>query len=140
MIFQFFVIPNLMIIKGFPGPISNGGSLVAPPCEEPGDGGGWWTVIQRRGQFGNPSDYFARLWQDYRNGFGKVEGEFWLGLDNMATMTGVGNWQLRVDLTDWDGRQYFALYDHFRVGPGPKYRLSLSGFNPVSTLGDSISR
>ena len=80
-----------------------------------------------------------RLWQEYKNGFGNVEGEFWLGLDNMATMTGVGNWQLRVDMTDWDGRQYFALYDQFRVGPGQKYRLSLSGFNPVSTLGDSMT-
>ena len=56
----------------------------------------------------------------------------------MAKMTREGTWQLRVDLTDWDGRRYFALYDRFRVGPGPDYRLSVSGFNSTSTLGDSL--
>ena len=140
------MIPNRSIILGgmascYFGSISIGGELVDPPCEEAGDGGGVpWTVIQRRGQFGNPPNYFAKLWNDYRAGFGNVDGEFWLGLDNMAEMTRQGNWELRVDLTDWDGAEYFALYDHFQVGPGPNYQLSLSGFNSVSTLGDSLTR
>ena len=31
-----------------------------------------WTVIQSRGQFGNPKDYFSvKQWQDYKNGFGE---------------------------------------------------------------------
>ena len=30
-----------------------------------------WTVIQSRGQFGNPQDYFERLWDDYVVGFGQ---------------------------------------------------------------------
>ena len=29
-----------------------------------------WTVIQSRGQFGNPKDYFFRKWADYVRGFG----------------------------------------------------------------------
>ena len=29
-----------------------------------------WTVIQSRGQFGNPIDYFNRNWEEYANGFG----------------------------------------------------------------------
>ena len=29
-----------------------------------------WTVIQSRGQFGNPTDYFYKGWTDYVNGFG----------------------------------------------------------------------
>ena len=34
-------------------------------------GKGPWTVIQRRGQFGNPEDFFSsKLWDDYVNGFG----------------------------------------------------------------------
>ena len=34
-------------------------------------GKGAWTVIQRRGQFGNPKDFFSlKLWADYANGFG----------------------------------------------------------------------
>ena len=37
-------------------------------------GKGAWTVIQRRGQFGNPKDYFSsKLWVDYKNGFGEPQ-------------------------------------------------------------------
>ena len=31
---------------------------------------GGWTVIQSRGQFGNPDDYFLRDWDEYVQGFG----------------------------------------------------------------------
>ncbi len=30
-----------------------------------------WTVIQSRGQFGNPKDYFLRKWDSYVAGFGE---------------------------------------------------------------------
>ena len=30
-----------------------------------------WTVIQSRGQYGNPVDYFFKTWAEYKNGFGK---------------------------------------------------------------------
>ena len=30
-----------------------------------------WTLIQRRGQYGNSPDYFSlKLWDDYERGFG----------------------------------------------------------------------
>ena len=29
-----------------------------------------WTVIQSRGQFGNPPDYFNKTWAEYQAGFG----------------------------------------------------------------------
>ena len=35
---------------------------------------GGWTVIQSRGQFGYPSNYFDRGWTEYEAGFG-VPGE-----------------------------------------------------------------
>ena len=31
---------------------------------------GGWTVIQSRGQFENPIDYFSRGWEEYVSGFG----------------------------------------------------------------------
>ena len=31
---------------------------------------GGWTVIQSRGQFRNPSGYFAKGWAEYKRGFG----------------------------------------------------------------------
>ena len=45
------------------------------------DGG--WTLIQRRGQFGNPKDYFYRKWNDYFLGFGSLDKEFWMRPDNI---------------------------------------------------------
>ena len=30
-----------------------------------------WTVIQSRGQYGNPIDYFYKAWAEYKDGFGK---------------------------------------------------------------------
>ena len=30
-----------------------------------------YTVIQSRGQFGNPKDYFNKNWNDYKMGFGE---------------------------------------------------------------------
>ena len=119
------------------------GEVVDLACELASDLGEPWTVIQRRGQFGNSETYFSeKLWADYKTGFGNCSGEFWLGLANMANLTRAGDQQLRVDLTDWDGAEYFALYDNFRVEPGPLYKLHLptEGFNTrLSTLGDSLS-
>ena len=30
-----------------------------------------WTVIQSRGPFNNPKDYFSRNWTEYHKGFGE---------------------------------------------------------------------
>ena len=32
--------------------------------------GGGWTVLQRRGDFGKPKNYFLKKWDDYKQGFG----------------------------------------------------------------------
>ena len=33
-----------------------------------------WKLIQRRGQHGNPEDFFSsKLWNDYDQGFGELE-------------------------------------------------------------------
>ena len=62
------------------------GPAVAPPLEEcqgrlksPIGGivftlSSEWTLIQKRGQYGNPQDYFSsKLWNDYVSGFGDPE-------------------------------------------------------------------
>eukprot|EP00092_Neocalanus_flemingeri_P008117 GFUD01008757.1.p1 GENE.GFUD01008757.1~~GFUD01008757.1.p1 ORF type:complete len:406 (+),score=98.72 GFUD01008757.1:100-1317(+) len=102
---------------------------------------GTWTVIQRRGQYGNAPDYFySKLWTDYVNGFGNLSGEYWLGLQDMATLTSTGLWELRVDLEDFDGKTYFALYRDFKINIDGPYSLSVSGYDSgQSTLQDSLA-
>ena len=51
-------------------------------CDMTTDGGGW-TVIQRRGDYGNPQDYFLRNWTEYKSGFGDLREDFWLGLEKI---------------------------------------------------------
>ena len=51
-------------------------------CDMTTDGGGW-MVIQRR--LPNGTVNFTRCWNDYENGFGDLDGEFWYGLKNFTT-------------------------------------------------------
>merc|ERR1712106_654985 len=66
----------------------------------PGD----WVVIQSRGQYGNPGDYFAKTLAEYESGF-EDNGELWLGLEKIAEMTASGTWEMEVEVMDWSGRR-----------------------------------
>ena len=35
--------------------------------------GGGWTVLQRRGDFGKPKNFFLKKWDNYKLGFGDPE-------------------------------------------------------------------
>ncbi|XP_041746312.1 angiopoietin-related protein 4-like [Coregonus clupeaformis] len=79
-------------------------------CEMTAEGG--WTVIQRR-QDG--SQNFNQLWEAYQKGFGSLKGEFWLGLDNIHTLTKQEELTLLVELSDWRGEAQSVQYT-FRLG------------------------
>ena len=107
-------------------------------CDMETDGGGWTVLLKRQ----DGSVDFYRNWTDYKSGFGNLEGEHWLGLDNMYLLTHQSSdpLQLRVDVADWDGNTAFAKYDQFSVGAEDSdYTLSVSGYQNVSTAGDSLT-
>ncbi|CAH1246567.1 FGL1 [Branchiostoma lanceolatum] len=98
--------------------------------------GGAWTVIQRR-QDGSVD--FFRNWQDYKNGFGDVAGEYWLGNNNIFHLTNQAKCKLRIDMEDFDGRTFFAEYSHFRVeNEANDYKLRLG--NHSGNIGDGVTK
>ena len=76
------------------------------------DGGGW-TIFQRRL---DGSVDFYRGWNDYKNGFGQMDGEYWLGLDKIHRLSNSGENFLRIDMQDFEGEHRYAQYGGFRIG------------------------
>jgi ficolin len=73
---------------------------------------------------------------NYSRGFGNLEGEFWLGNDNLHRLTDQGEYELRVDLSDFENESSYAYYDSFSIADeSDKYRLNLGSFNSLSTAG-----
>ncbi|XP_018415939.1 PREDICTED: fibroleukin [Nanorana parkeri] len=96
--------------------------------------GGGWTLVQSR-QDGSIN--FNRTWNEYKNGFGNLTGEFWLGNDKIHLLTKSSNMMLRIELEDFKGVKEHATYDQFYVANEYlKYRLSVSGYS--GTAGDAL--
>ena len=95
-------------------------------CDQTTAGGGW-TVFQKRM---DGSIDFYRGWADYKQGFGNLNGEFWLGLDKIHRMTSSEGYKLRVDLEDFAGNIVYAEYASFGVGSeGTKYQLTAGSYS-----------
>ncbi|XP_069783528.1 angiopoietin-related protein 6 isoform X2 [Narcine bancroftii] len=122
---------------------SNGIYLIKPKninrlmqvwCEQQREAGGW-TVIQRR-QDGSVN--FFRTWENYKQGFGNIDGEYWLGLENIYWLTNQDQYKLLILMDDWQGRRVFAEYDNFYVeSERDFYRLRLGLYR--GNAGDSLS-
>ncbi|KAH3777288.1 hypothetical protein DPMN_178728 [Dreissena polymorpha] len=83
------------------------------------DGGGW-TVFQRR--FNGSVDFY-RNFTDYENGFGFVDGEYWLGLKYIHEIASQGGNQLRIDIVRSDGSTGYDVYDNSSIESGPNYTI-----------------
>ncbi|XP_076989724.1 fibrinogen C domain-containing protein 1 [Tamandua tetradactyla] len=107
-------------------------------CDMSTDGGGW-TVFQRRE---DGSVNFFRGWEAYRDGFGKLTGEHWLGLKRLHALTAQAMYELHVDLEDFDNGTAYARYGSFGVGlfsVDPEedgYPLTVADYS--GTAGDSL--
>ncbi len=61
-------------------------------------------------------------------GFGSLRGEFWIGNEVIHTLTNGKNYQLRIDLVDWNDNHYIADYDNFKIDSEKNfYRLHIDG-------------
>ncbi|KAM8933681.1 angiopoietin-related protein 2 [Pelodytes ibericus] len=103
-------------------------------CDQRHDPGGW-TIIHRRL---DGSVNFFRNWETYKQGFGNIDGEYWLGLENIYWLTNQANYKLLITLEDWSGRKVFAEYASFRLEPESEfYKLRLGRYN--GNAGDSFT-
>ncbi|PIK38026.1 fibrinogen-like protein A [Apostichopus japonicus] len=97
-------------------------------CNNSIDGGAWTVFLRRVDGAVN----FYRYWNDYKKGFGFLRREFWLGNDNIAYLTNQGNYELRIDMNNVNGKPYYAKYNLFRISDeSSNYRLT--------DLGDYLS-
>ncbi|GBN16460.1 Techylectin-5A [Araneus ventricosus] len=98
-------------------------------CDMDTDGGGW-TVLQRRGNFRRPNDYFFQDWASYKTGFGDIEKDFWIGNDNIFALTNQRLYSIRFDMKAVDGEKRHALYDTFWIDDeNNKYTLHIKDYS-----------
>merc|ERR1739848_329697 len=92
-------------------------------CDMTTDGGGW-TVLQQRGDNGNPEDFFYKYWADYEQGFGDPEKDYWVGLKYWNKITQSENMQLLVVLEDFSQNKMEASYTNFKISDASdNYRM-----------------
>eukprot|EP00058_Branchiostoma_floridae_P015256 XP_002600744.1 hypothetical protein BRAFLDRAFT_83487 [Branchiostoma floridae] len=92
-----------------------------------------WTVFQKRF---DGSVHFANDWEAYKNGFGDLNGEFWLGNDKIYQITNTRSYRLKIDLENWSSETVFAEYATFYIeDEAAKYRLQVG----IGTAGDGLS-
>ncbi|XP_078679657.1 uncharacterized protein LOC144915284 isoform X1 [Branchiostoma floridae x Branchiostoma belcheri] len=93
------------------------------------------TILQRRL---DGSVDFGRPWSDYQRGFGDPSGEVWMGLEKAHRLTSTSDYQLIVELEDWDGNVAVATYGTFHVGDVTSfYALEVGDF--AGDAGDSLA-
>lgn len=73
-----------------------------------------------------------------QRGFGNIDGEHWLGLENIYNLGKQGDYKLMVELEDWNGKKVYAEYSSFRLEPESEgYRLRLGAYQ--GNAGDSFT-
>ena len=114
----------------------NPDNIFSVPCDMTTNGGGW-VVFQRRI---DASVDFHRNWAEYKNGFGDLNGNFWLGLKKLHLLAGPGKRAiLRIDLKhiNWPYMIY-AEYSTFEIAnEADMYRLKVEGYSGNAT--DSLA-
>ncbi|KAJ8050958.1 Fibrinogen C domain-containing protein 1 [Holothuria leucospilota] len=84
--------------------------------------GGNWTVFQRRNR---GATGFYNNWISYKNGFGDIQDEFWLGNDKLHYLTKQGTYELRVDFVTPSMETKYAKYTSFKIDSVTnKYRVT----------------
>ncbi|XP_063903522.1 techylectin-5B-like isoform X1 [Zophobas morio] len=105
-------------------------------CDMSTRGGGWTYVLNRF----DGSENFYFNWTDYKQGFGNLSGEHWLGLDHLYELTNSKPTELLFQLMDRDSKTVYALYNRFQIGSEAEhYQIKTLG-SYDGNAGDSFRR
>lgn len=102
--------------------------------------GGWMVILRRADGI---DENFERFYDEYEDGFGELNREFFYGLRALHDLTAQTNWVLRIDFynksNDTESSAH-ATYDSFKVGCRDEgYVLKLGRFHPSeTTLSDNL--
>jgi len=80
-----------------------------------------------------------RNWAQYKNGFGSIDADFWLGLQKMHLLSSSQPYSLRVEVQDRSTNLWYsAEYWTFTIGDGldDQYRLEVAGYS--GDAGDAL--
>ncbi|EAT41680.1 AAEL006702-PA [Aedes aegypti] len=103
--------------------LQNGFAPFQAYCEQQKYGGGW-LVLQNRY---DGSISFNRSWDEYRNGFGNTEQEYWLGLEKIHQVTMNQTHELLIVIENFTDFSAHEIYSGFRVeNEATNYTLRLS--------------
>ncbi|XP_053950755.1 fibroleukin [Anastrepha ludens] len=95
-----------------------------------------WTLIQNRGPY-DEHENFNRSWVDYRNGFGELNKEFWFGNEFIHRLVDGDDYELRIELTDFEDEQVWAEYSFFRLD-SERYNYNLLIGGHSGTVPDAM--
>lgn len=107
-------------------------------CDMTTDGGGWMVILRRA----DGIESFDRFYDEYEEGFGDLENDFFYGLKVIHDLTSTGNYEMRIDLfnqSNYTESSAHAVYNSFRIGPkecnnSKAYKLYLDGFTSETLL------
>ncbi|XP_003379621.1 putative protein scabrous [Trichinella spiralis] len=114
--------------------LKNYNTTVRVYCDMQDELGGW-TVIQRRLDGGVD---FNQNWTNYKNGFGQLDSNFWLGNRHIHAMTSNAKYALKIETIDVFGRYFVAKYANFSLGSEVNgFALHVGGY--TGNLSDALS-
>ena len=76
---------------------------------------------------------FDRGWDDYVNGFGDVEGNYWMGLEGIHRLTKSHDVSLYIDIETFEGEPFTLKLQTFFVGDATtNYVIRFTGYSQSS--------
>lgn len=97
-------------------------------CDMTTDGGGWMVILRRA----DGKESFARYYNEYEEGFGTLDHDFFYGLRALYDLTSRGNYEARIDF--YDKRNHtessaYGVYHSITIGNKEGgYKLHLGNF------------